>query len=272
MRRRQAGIKGLQKRQQQREKFAEVGSDIADMQITQISDQMKEFRTNLEDFARKYRSDIKKDPLFRQRFQTMCTRIGVDPLASNKGFWGELLGVGDFYYELGVQIVEICLQTRGTNGGLLEIHELLAALVRKRGVKSTQQEPISVDDVERAIQKLKILGTGFDLIRLRGGGGKGRSGGGEEKVMVQSVPVELSMDHTTVLIIAEMQNGCVTRAVLRREGGGGSGYWSEERCERVLSELLKEGMCWVDSQYSGGEGEGGGDTVAYWFPSLCDFI
>jgi len=25
----------------------------------------------------------------------------VDPLASNKGFWAELLGIGDFYYELG---------------------------------------------------------------------------------------------------------------------------------------------------------------------------
>jgi hypothetical protein len=29
---------------------------------------------------------------------------GVDPLASNKGFWAQLLGVGDFYYELAVQV------------------------------------------------------------------------------------------------------------------------------------------------------------------------
>jgi hypothetical protein len=37
----------------------------------------------------------------------MCSKIGVDPLASNKGFWAEMLGVGDFYYELGVQIIEV---------------------------------------------------------------------------------------------------------------------------------------------------------------------
>ena len=37
----------------------------------------------------------------------MCARIGVDPLASSKGFWAQLLGVGDFYYELGVQIIEV---------------------------------------------------------------------------------------------------------------------------------------------------------------------
>ena len=46
---------------------------------------------------------------------------GVDPLASNKGFWAEILGVGDFYYELGVQIADVCMATRPLNGGLIEI-------------------------------------------------------------------------------------------------------------------------------------------------------
>ena len=32
----------------------------------------------------------------------MCKEIGVDPLSSNKGFWVDVLGVGDFYYELAV--------------------------------------------------------------------------------------------------------------------------------------------------------------------------
>lgn len=34
----------------------------------------------------------------------MCKQIGVDPLSSNKGFWVDVLGVGDFYYELAVSI------------------------------------------------------------------------------------------------------------------------------------------------------------------------
>lgn len=46
-------------------------------------------------------NDIKKSPAFRAQFHTMCQNIGVDPLASRKGFWAELLGIGDFYYELG---------------------------------------------------------------------------------------------------------------------------------------------------------------------------
>ena len=34
----------------------------------------------------------------------MCQQIGVDPLSSNKGFWVNVLGVGDFYYELAVSL------------------------------------------------------------------------------------------------------------------------------------------------------------------------
>ena len=46
-------------------------------------------------------NDIRKNPSFRSQFHEMCAKVGVDPLASNKGFWAELLGIGDFYYELG---------------------------------------------------------------------------------------------------------------------------------------------------------------------------
>lgn len=47
-------------------------------------------------------NDIRKKPAFRAQFHEMCAKVGVDPLASNKGFWAELLGIGDFYYELGM--------------------------------------------------------------------------------------------------------------------------------------------------------------------------
>lgn len=45
--------------------------------------------------------------------QEMCASIGVDPLSSGKGFWS-VLGIGDFYYELAVQIVEVCLGKQQT--------------------------------------------------------------------------------------------------------------------------------------------------------------
>jgi hypothetical protein len=35
----------------------------------------------------KHKSDIRRDPVFRAQFHTMCANIGVDPLASNKVCW-----------------------------------------------------------------------------------------------------------------------------------------------------------------------------------------
>lgn len=54
----------------------------------------------------------------------MCANVGVDPLASNKGMWAQLLGFGDFYYELGVQVVEACLASKAMNGGLMDLDSL----------------------------------------------------------------------------------------------------------------------------------------------------
>jgi ESCRT-II complex subunit VPS22 len=54
-------------------------------------------------------------------------------MIANKGFWSELLGVGDFYYELGVQIIEACLATRERNGGLMDLQDLKKMLVKMRG-------------------------------------------------------------------------------------------------------------------------------------------
>lgn len=78
----------------------------------------------------------------------------MDPLASNKGFWAEVLGVGDFYYELAVQIVEICLATRSVNGGLM------ALPVRKIASTDGSEQPVSgvcIDAWER---------VGFRWLRL----------------------------------------------------------------------------------------------------------
>ena len=107
---------------------------------------MAKFKEKLEQFALKHKKDINKNPQLRQEFNQMCAKIGVDPLASkspikmrldaifislflaHKGFWAKLLGVGDFYYELAIQIVDISLKTREINGGLISIREVLQRL------------------------------------------------------------------------------------------------------------------------------------------------
>lgn len=46
-----------------------------------MQEQLKVFKNNLEEFAKKYKKEINKNPEFRKYFADMCSKIGVDPLA-----------------------------------------------------------------------------------------------------------------------------------------------------------------------------------------------
>ena len=180
--------------------------------------------------------------LLRKHFQDMCVNIGVDPLASNKGFWAELLGVGNFYYELGVQIVEAGLRTRSSNGGLMELGDVVQYVSQLRGSKA---QKVSEDDIELAIKKLGVLGGGIRTLKV-----------GKQK-MVQFVPIELDNDHAVVLGAAQ-ETGWVTRSALAAQLG-----WTELRIEKVLQPFLREGIAWIDDQADG--------ERQFWFPALCHF-
>eukprot|EP01028_Stygiella_incarcerata_P007807 TRINITY_DN3266_c0_g1_i2.p1 TRINITY_DN3266_c0_g1~~TRINITY_DN3266_c0_g1_i2.p1 ORF type:complete len:210 (-),score=55.68 TRINITY_DN3266_c0_g1_i2:86-646(-) len=170
------GVGGLTRSRIRKEQFKKTGEDVATLQISKLQAQQEVFRKNLEEFAEKHKSQIAKDPEFRFQFQKMCSKIGVDPLASHKGFWAEMLGVGSFYYELGVQIVSVCIATRVQNGGLVGLEELLELLARLRGPRATK---VTIDDVERAIQKLHVFGNGYEFVKIG------------DRRMLQSIPCEL---------------------------------------------------------------------------------
>ncbi|XP_068715376.1 vacuolar-sorting protein SNF8-like isoform X2 [Montipora foliosa] len=157
MRRGPGGVGAINRQRLAKEKYATKGTEIADIQLSQMGKQLESFKTSLEDFAGKYKQEIRKNPEFRGHFQQMCARIGVDPLASSKGFWAELLGVGDFYYELGVQIIEICMATRPRNGGIMALNDLHKKVMKT----SKSRQGVTEDDLARAIKKLHVMGSGF---------------------------------------------------------------------------------------------------------------
>lgn len=241
MRRRVGGVGAIQKQQLAQARFKDKGTELAEDQLQQMTRQMELFRSNLQSFASKHKNEIRKNPQFRRQFQEMCATAGVDPLASSKGFWADMLGVGDFYYELGVQIIEVCLATSHRNGGLMSLEELKERVIRSRG-SLARQEDISQDDLLRAIEKLKTLGQGFRLISMGA------------RYLVQSVPTELSLDHTTVIKHAGSTGHVSVRSLTTNLG------WDDDRAKKALEDLLKEGLAWVDCQAP--------DGYLYWFPGL----
>ena len=235
----------MRARQDQRAKYDAVGmkGKMGAERLEHVEEQMNLFRKKLEEFAKKYKDQIKKDPVFRREFQIMCAKIGVDPLASTKGFWAELLGVGNFYVELGIQVVDACVSTRSENGGLIEMPDLIRAVVLMRGSNAVS---ISPDDVERAVKQLKVLGSGFNTVQAG------------PRRMVISVPVELNRDHTLILHAAQETGGWVTLNMMQ----SGIYKWPRQRVVAALRIMLEEGMCWED------KGCKKLNETKFWFPSI----
>lgn len=241
--RRRAGIGAIHKQKLEQDKYKDKGTEIQENQIAQMATQMNVLRTNLEEFATKYKNEIKKDSQFRKQFQEMCASIGVDPLASAKGFWSAL-GIGDFYYELAVQIVEVCLATNYKTGGLIGLGELRERLIKARG-KGRKHQEISENDLLCAVRKLKVLGSGFTVVPV-----------GSGQYMVQSVPGELSMDQTAVLQqVANSLLGFTSVTLLSETLG-----WEQDRAQKALDRMIDQGLAWLDLQDPQ-------DTL-YYFPSL----
>lgn len=73
--------------------------------------------------------------------------------------------------------------------------------------------------------------------------------------MVQSVPLELNLDHSAVLQAARAR-GFVTRAELVRQL-----RWEGPRATAALEFLEHQGMAWIDDKGADGD-------RAWYFPSL----
>lgn len=302
--RRGVGIGAIQARQKLDAAAKDHGSALTADRMEHVESQIAAFEANLAEFARKYRTEINKNPEFRRAFARMTTSIGVDPLASSKGFWGKMLGVGDFYYELGVQIVDVCFSTRASNGGLISLSELTVRLSRMRGGASaraassaatassaaagsgasssaaaagSKHERITSDDVLKAIEKLAVMGGGYRIVRV-----------GAEPYVV-SVPYELNADQTLVLQFCSRgtstaatggagASSSASASVSSSSSSGSSSSagwvtvstlcrglgWDRKRGEGALAALLREGMAWLDT----GNPEYAADGPRYYFPAV----
>ena len=168
------------------------------------------------------------------------------------------MGLGDWYLELAVQIVDICVSTRPRNGGLIEMSELVRLLgkLRNRSISSRSSQgddaaavaAIAEEDVVRAIRTLKPLGAGYEVLQVPSSpSSASTSNSGGRRTLVRSVPRELDADQGVVLGLAASSEpiaGRVTESGLVRRTG-----WTWERARAALENMLvRGGLCWVDEQ------------------------
>lgn len=244
MRRRGIGVGAIHQQQQAAAKYKEKSAMLAKEQLEKLSQQMEIFRTKLQEFATKHKKDIKKDPNFRRAFQRMCANAGVDPLQSSANFWSKMLGVGDIYYELAVQVVEICVALQHQTGGLIEINELYRRLLKSKNITpgSAESANITVEDIIKAIEKISILGNGIEVIKCN------------NTYLIKSLSSETNVEQNEVIKLAQGLNGRIAFEDLRSKLG-----WADTKIDKTLNELLMEGIVWLDEHNS---------TKLFWFPGL----
>jgi ESCRT-II complex subunit VPS22 len=225
-------------------RFTKKAQELKAVSLASAVETVKKLEIKLADFAKKHKKEIQHDAAFRKRFLEMCAPLGVDPLSSEKGFWG-MLGIGEFYYELAVKVAEVCIASRSRNGGIISASEV-KSILEKRGTKfkfaeSSNSSNYTKDDIIACTKKLSVLGSGFRTIQV----GK--------TTMIVSVPTELDHDHMEIMSLAQhhADRGVTLPQIMDDTG------WTKDRAKRATELLLTQGMAWLDV-YRG--------RNYYWFP------
>lgn len=266
---RRGGLAGLDRSLHSSAQYSSLSDELTSSQVNDLNAQLQLFSTSLRQFAQSHRKDIVKDADFRHAFQQMCARIGVDPLGGSSksassggggsfmgsgklaGLWNDMLGLGDFQYELSIQIIDVCVSTRSSNGGMIEIGELIKSInqLRRGRVSSDKDEDtieqVTQNDVLESIKLLKPLGSGYEAVKID-----------DNVMMVRSVPKELDTDSTFVIAALsssntnlerdEMGYTYISEDYLLSESGS-KGRWTRERARAVLQDMtLRDGLLWVD--------------------------
>lgn len=147
--------------------------------------------------------------------------------------------MNDFYFNLGVLIVEECRSTRAENGGLISVSDLRARIQTGRSIGGGMT--VSEDDIKRAVDSLAPLGSCFTMLTIG------------HRSLIRSVPKELNVDQSTVLEAIQVL-GYVTVSMLQVNLG-----WERPRAVAVVEDLMVDSLVWVDCQ--AGENE-------YWSPAF----
>lgn len=225
-------------------RFKTFGTDLVNSQSTKLSAQLETFQQALSAFAATHATQIRANPEFRAQFSQMCAAIGINPLASSvsdKSVWGDMLGLGELYHDLAIQVIEICRRTRIDNGGLISVSDITKKINDRARTFGNGQ--VCHDDIVRAVKGLKVLESGFEVITI----------GAQQ--LIRSVPQELNQDQSVVLEAAQI-TGSVSISMMRLNF-----RWEGERARSVIDDLLSAGMLWLDDQ---------GRELEYWVPSSID--
>jgi ESCRT-II complex subunit VPS22 len=151
------------RREQENERIRELAAEkIRQENLEKARTQLASLQSKLEKFAVAEKDKIRKDPRFRDEFNTMCNAIGVDPLQSRNGLWSKL-GFGTFYHELSIKTIECCIRLKKEFGTLIPIEDVIGAVTRSYG---RDPPKIRKEDIAQALKSISKISGGYEIFQL----------------------------------------------------------------------------------------------------------
>ncbi|EKF33524.1 hypothetical protein MOQ_002608 [Trypanosoma cruzi marinkellei] len=168
--RRGIGVAHVQKKNETQRQMTDLGAQITAERVGQIADQLEGFEETLRSLARKHKEEINADPIVRARFRQMADSLGIDLISSKKNVFAGILGLGDFYYGLAGKVVEACMRERKFCGSYVPLNRMV--YIMNRQYESTGKDgkrcAITESDIRMALEKLHVLGDGYNVVKLAG--------------------------------------------------------------------------------------------------------
>ncbi|KAK2195635.1 bifunctional Winged helix-like DNA-binding domain superfamily/Winged helix DNA-binding domain superfamily/ESCRT-2 complex [Babesia duncani] len=233
---RRVGYSRILESKKKQGKFATTAADMEKNTLENYKDISEDFRLYLTEFIKKHRKKINANPLFRLQFLAICDSLGIDPLARISTIWSKWLNLSSFYSELAVKVLDVCIKTRGVNGGICDVVECLQII--------QSNIPCDADDVLRAIAQCQIFGEGLRCITI------------SHRNLIVTTATTLTSDHQKCLGIASSLKHGITSEELVQEL-----KCNLDKVHNILDYFIRHQIAWIDDGYEGTEAK-------YWFPAL----
>ena len=240
------GIKDIERKIKIKSAMEKKDAELLLKDISNMMQQVEELKQHLKKLEKKWGKKIKTNKEYYQqiieirRSLGLPEQIGVYEWKEKAGLKEKVFG-GEFYDQLGIELLEIGKKLSSETGGILSLAELMIRVNKLRPGKV-----VGANDITKALETL-VKAKVIPPIKTLPSGVK----------IVEFIPANLSEDHETVLNLASREGYITIENLILKTG------WSLERANRVLNELVEKGIAIKDTEYMEG--------TKYWFPGFVSF-
>jgi hypothetical protein len=239
------GLRDIEKKLRADSAFQRKEAEVMLSQLDELIENVEHFKQQLKKFEKKHQKELKDNKDYYSKVSQLRSdlglpeEIGIYEWRESPSFMEKLKG-GGYYEQLSHEILQLGRKTVEKTGGLISIAELVLEVNKSRPGKI-----VSPKDIVKALEVLSDDGLIQPIRKLASG-----------VLVAEFVSIEMSKDQQDVFDLAS-RFGFLTKEKLLSHTS-----WPPERVNRVLEELINQGLVLKDESYQEG--------TKYWFPGLGD--